>query len=232
MATNTTNYGWTKPDYEDDADIAVLNETFDAIDAQVKTVETALNNKQDALTAAQLAAANSGITSADVEQIETNKNNISFNRAELAELIDTGAKNIYKITNVPSVTGVTIAKTDDSTVSINGTFGQSTYVFFTLSGNNVKLPAGEYVVATSTTGTMPARTLTISDNIASVTLGSNAEFTLSAEKPIGVYVQFLSNDAPNGTIRIMICKKSDWQVSNKIVPYCPTLAELYAIVQA
>lgn len=39
MATNTTNYGWTKPDYEDDADIAVLNETFDAIDAQVKTNE-------------------------------------------------------------------------------------------------------------------------------------------------------------------------------------------------
>ena len=78
MATNTTNYGWTKPDYEDDADIAVLNETFDAIDAQVKTVETALNNKQNTLTAAQLAAINSGITSTDVAQIETNKNNISL----------------------------------------------------------------------------------------------------------------------------------------------------------
>lgn len=39
MATNTTNYGWTKPDYEDDADIAVLNETFDDIDEQVKTNE-------------------------------------------------------------------------------------------------------------------------------------------------------------------------------------------------
>lgn len=39
MATNTTNYGWTKPDYEDDADIAVLNETLDAIDEQVKTNE-------------------------------------------------------------------------------------------------------------------------------------------------------------------------------------------------
>lgn len=76
MATNTTNYGWTKPDYEDDADIAVLNETFEAIDAQVKTVETALNNKQSALTAAQLAAVNSGIDSEKVEQIETNKNNI------------------------------------------------------------------------------------------------------------------------------------------------------------
>ena len=39
MATNTTNYNWTKPDYEDDADIKDLNDNFDAIDAQVKTNE-------------------------------------------------------------------------------------------------------------------------------------------------------------------------------------------------
>lgn len=44
MATNTTNYGWTKPDYEDDADIAVLNETFDAIDAQVKINENNISS--------------------------------------------------------------------------------------------------------------------------------------------------------------------------------------------
>lgn len=39
MATNTTNYGWTKPDYEDDADIKDLNDNFDGIDAQVKANE-------------------------------------------------------------------------------------------------------------------------------------------------------------------------------------------------
>lgn len=49
MATNTTNYGWTKPDYEDDADIAVLNETFDAIDEQVKTNENNISNVQTSL---------------------------------------------------------------------------------------------------------------------------------------------------------------------------------------
>jgi hypothetical protein len=37
---------------------------------------TALAAKQDTLTTAQLAAVNSGITSTDAEQIETNKNNI------------------------------------------------------------------------------------------------------------------------------------------------------------
>ena len=40
MATTTTNYGWTKPSYEDDADIMVINDTIDDIDAQVKLNET------------------------------------------------------------------------------------------------------------------------------------------------------------------------------------------------
>lgn len=40
MATSTTNYGWTKPAYEDDADIMVINGTIDAIDLQMKSNET------------------------------------------------------------------------------------------------------------------------------------------------------------------------------------------------
>ena len=43
---------------------------------QPATLETALAGKQDALSSEQLDAVNSGITSADVEQITTNKNNI------------------------------------------------------------------------------------------------------------------------------------------------------------
>lgn len=57
MATNTTNYGWTKPDYEDDADIAVLNETFDDIDEQVKTNENNILSRYDT-TAFACSAAN------------------------------------------------------------------------------------------------------------------------------------------------------------------------------
>lgn len=48
MATNTTNYGWTKPSYEDAADIEVINGTIDNIDAQVKTGETAIAKLIDA----------------------------------------------------------------------------------------------------------------------------------------------------------------------------------------
>lgn len=44
MATNTTNYGWTKPSYEDAADIEVINGTIDNIDAQVKTNENNISS--------------------------------------------------------------------------------------------------------------------------------------------------------------------------------------------
>lgn len=50
MATNTTNYNWKKPDYEDDADIKDINDNFDGIDAQVKAID---------------------------DQVQLNKNNIS-----------------------------------------------------------------------------------------------------------------------------------------------------------
>lgn len=179
-----------------------------------------------AATTAQLNAINSGITSTDVAQIETNKTNI------LSSLDADGQKNIYQITNVPTVSGITISKTDTNTMSINGTFSSATYVFFTLSGNNVVLPAGSYVVYTKTTGTMPARTLTITSDVASCTLGSYAEFTLATDKQIGVYVQFLSNDTVNGTISIMICPKSLWDISHKYEPYAMTNAEITAWILA
>lgn len=42
MATTTLNYGFIKPDSNDDVDITVLNENFDNIDKQLKIAEEAL----------------------------------------------------------------------------------------------------------------------------------------------------------------------------------------------
>ncbi len=57
MSTTTTNYGLTKPDGDDLAQISVLNTNFDTIDSQMKTnaddidtVEQGLSGKQDTLT--------------------------------------------------------------------------------------------------------------------------------------------------------------------------------------
>ena len=53
---------------------------------QNKVVKSALDGKQASLTTEQLAAVNSGVTSADVEQITTNKNNISSLTKEYNQL--------------------------------------------------------------------------------------------------------------------------------------------------
>jgi hypothetical protein len=52
---------------------------------QPAALETALAQKQDALSSEQLDAVNSGVTSADVEQITTNKNNILSQQNSVAE---------------------------------------------------------------------------------------------------------------------------------------------------
>lgn len=52
MATTTTNYGLTKPDYTDAADIAVLNANFDKIDTTLKTKAAATTSVSGTLTAA------------------------------------------------------------------------------------------------------------------------------------------------------------------------------------
>lgn len=41
MATKTTNYNLTKPAYDEDADIAVINKNMDIIDAKMKEIENA-----------------------------------------------------------------------------------------------------------------------------------------------------------------------------------------------
>lgn len=41
MATKTTNYNLTKPDYNDNADIGVINDNMDIIDTKMKEIEDA-----------------------------------------------------------------------------------------------------------------------------------------------------------------------------------------------
>ena len=78
MATTyTTNYNLGKQEnHADKFDMDVITDNADKIDAALTGLQSSIDGKQAALTTAQLAAVNSGITSTDVEQIETNKNNI------------------------------------------------------------------------------------------------------------------------------------------------------------
>lgn len=78
MATTyTTNYNLGKQEnHADKFDMDVITDNADKIDAALTELQRGIDGKQATLTTAQLAAVNSGITSTDVEQIQTNKNNI------------------------------------------------------------------------------------------------------------------------------------------------------------
>lgn len=113
MATNTTNYGWTKPDYEDDADIAVLNETFDAIDAQVKTNENNILNAYGGT---------------------VNKNKLDYTLSTLKAINTAGIWN----NNVYTRGNTTFTVNDDNTIDITSLDAPINAVFFlNLSTPNV-----------------------------------------------------------------------------------------------
>ena len=253
MATNTTNYGWTKPDYEDDADIAVLNETFDAIDAQVKTIESSLNSKQTALSTAQLAAVNSGITSEDVAQIETNKNNISLldeleakDRAALVELVDGGAKNIADFTSTTKTiyttatsNGVTITRSGDI-FTISGTSDTDDNIFFNIyyaGSPSVKIiPPGNWVALIEDYTGSIVKDIAVQPCIpASLpkAYGTPVQFRLSgAERGNWLRVNIRPSTAYDGSFRLMICSQKDYTISPKFVPYAMSNAELTEAIQA
>ena len=104
---------------------------------QPADMTAALATKQDALNAAQLNAVNSGITSTDVAQIETNKNNILYNT-------NNGVKNTFDFANAPQEANIytTVVKTSTSlTVTANNPSEGSSSVVY--SGKDY--PAGDYI---------------------------------------------------------------------------------------
>jgi hypothetical protein len=48
MATETTNYGLTKPEVTDPVDIIELNTNFDILDRELKRVDDLVSSLQDA----------------------------------------------------------------------------------------------------------------------------------------------------------------------------------------
>lgn len=83
------------------------------------TEKSTWNNKQSALTTAQMNAVNSGINSTKVSQISTNQANILYS-------LNTGVKNVLPI-KFPdrTVYGVTLINNNDGSIRVNGTNSQS-----------------------------------------------------------------------------------------------------------
>lgn len=218
MATYTDNYNLIKPDYNDDADINDLNSNFDVLDTQIKSIS------DSAATAT----------------------------AELAEIIDSGAKNKLNISksSVKAIntsgtwSGDTYTRTDnnnnisitinnDMSFTVNGT--TATRVQFNLS--NTELEGFQNYVLSG--GNVASDTISVlfqevGGSYATIgqDFGTGVELgNYDSSKSYSLSINISANTSANNIIiKPMICAKSAWDISNKYIPYCPSLAEIYQML--
>lgn len=161
----------------------------------------------------------------------------------LADLIDGGAKNLLPMTHAAGSTtknGVTCTWDPDAgTMTLTGSHaaGADSCIFEFYAGGAADqkvIPAGTYhlsgVPAGGSTSTFRAA---LTDISGAVDTGNGADFTLSSPHYVA-YRILVSNecDFTGGVVfRPMICLKAAWDISDAFVPYCPTNAELYAIIK-
>lgn len=209
---------------------------------QPDDMTAALALKQDALSSAQLDAVNSGITSTDVAQIETNKNNISLLTANgggknlldcslatlKADSYNTGGSYSFSWTDnvCSSSRGVSFTINADNTITVTAT-SVSADVWFRIAQSFV------YEVGSYTLSGCPANGSTStyyieSDNLNIRDTGNGATITRSSSYTDSLFIVVKSGTTFTGTFKPMISLSSD----KTYQPYAPSNAELYAMIQA
>lgn len=173
----------------------------------------------------------------------------NIDRVELAKIIDGGAKNLLNITkasvkaeNTAGIwngdtytrNGMNITINDDMTFTVDG---EATGMFdFILKQSNLEGLQG-YVLSggnpnSSTVSMLFQMKVNPWTNLAN-DFGTGVIIqTYDDTKQVAASIHFSAGaTADNLIIKPMICTKSAWALSTKYVPYCPTLAEIYAMVQ-
>ena len=202
---------------------AVNSGITSALVTQIGTNTSAIAGKQDALSSSQLSAVNSGITSSLVTQIGTNENNISINKNELIELVDSGDKNIIDNTLVDGSQsgGVTATVSEDKQVTLSGSTTSSDAVFAT--STYVFIPAGTYIGSGCPSGGATDKyriDYIINDSTVYRDTGNGVEFTVNDGDVIrSQIVVYRGNTAPSAAFALMVCLKSAYTVSPTYQPH-------------
>lgn len=168
-------------------------------------------------------------------------------RQIIIDIINSGAKNLLQMTQ----TQTTLTRTSGNssvtavydktagTVTFNGAHyaGDNTLIFEFYSGSAVDtpiIPAGEYQLSGVPAGGSSATYRAALTSISGTTdTGNGVVFTLN-EAHYAAYRIFVSGDCTldNMVFRPMITPKIVYVVSPDFKPYCPTLQQLYAMVQS
>lgn len=182
---------------------------------QPADVIAALATKQDVLTTEQLAAVNSGVTSMDVEQIETNKNNIL---------------SIYKKIGNNLVNSVSGSGTRWINIEVDLPAGNYTCGFSSLTGDDsgasqITFYGADYSIIQPDRKYIGKGTNVYINNI---TITDTA-------KTIRIYAANDSTASQNKNVsytNLFICEQEAWNASVGVQPYAPSNAELYAMIQS
>ena len=217
--------------------ISDTNQNNKFVTSAEKTTWTA---KQSALTSAQLTAVNSGIDSSKVSQIE--KNN-----SALIGLIDSGQKNLVDAQNPSGQQRVTIVSGTNGSAVIscsNATWATTAYHVYVTPNEDYKLLlyADEADVSNVT---FRCFTSAVDDDGAELEVLPRTErITETGVYTLDINTQYnrikispnINNSATAGsgsaTIRMMLCSKAAWDISQKYVPYRPSYDELVARITA
>ena len=152
----------------------------------------------------------------------------------LTPLIDSGAKNRLKLTDTTTTTkqGVTITYNNDGTYTIDSAGSPSTgadFFYLARTSENPVFPA-DSVISGCSGGTDSTYRLQIAGTSI---YQSNDPTTITADTSGSLIFYFASGQTfDNLILSPMICSKADYDLSPTFEPYCPTLAELYALVRS
>ena len=204
-------------------------------------LSTILANKQATLTTAQQNAADSGITASKVTQYDKDS-------AALTEVIDGGAKNLLDPSDACGyngqgaafpivVGGVTFTLNSDGTISTSGrstsasaprvlriplTLAAGSYHF---SGCPANGSSSSYRIDLREPGTDTFVTQTMDE-------GTGLNVTFSATTSLDVCLRIAANYDTNAVFSPMVSTAAAWSISQDFVKYCPSMAELYAMIKA
>lgn len=155
-------------------------------------------------------------------------------KAALIELINTGSKNKLKLTDTATTSkkGVTLTYNNDGTYTLDSSGSPSSgadYFYIARSSENPVFPAGT-VISGCTGGTNSTYKLAIAGT---TIYQSDAPITLAADTSGSLIFSFTAGlTFDNMLLSPMVCSSADYALSPSFEPYCPTLAELYALVKS
>ena len=244
MATETTNYHFIKPGDADPVDNTPLNQNFDSIDAAIAGHAANTNNPHQ-VTKEQVGLGNVDNTSdADKPISAAAQAALDIDRAAIAELIDSGAKNLLQTScSSQTVNGVVFTVDTDGTITAEIPDNIPANAQLELLPSVIvpdNLRGRRLVLSGSPTGGSTSTWRMVLQNTTSgfSTLAANEQggtvFTVpdNVTRIRLVFTVYSGCPAQTITIKPMICDKSAWDVSQEYVPYRPDYDELVTRIEA